>query len=526
MCSSAVLPEIPTIPHMLALAVRRYGDRTAVEDAGQRLSYAELHRQSLLVARALLTLGIEPGDRVAIWAPNRYEWIVAAVGIYSVGAILVPVSTRLKGVEAADILEQSGARVLFSIGEFLGSYFPDLLATHPLATLERTVILGPARAGALDWPVFLALAQQTPPAAVERRLAALDGDSTSDLMFTSGTTGRPKGVMCAHGQNLRAFEYWSGVLGMRESDRYLIVNPFFHTAGYKAGWLAAMIRGATILPEAVFNAESMLGRIAQDKVSFLLGAPTLFIAMLSVPRLAEYDLSSLRVAVTGAATVPPALILRMRAELGFKTVVTAYGLTEACGFATICDPGDDMQTIAHTCGKAIPGVQVRCVDASGRDVPAGAPGEVLIRGYNVMQGYFNNEAATREAIDEAGWLHSGDVGVLDARGYLSITDRLKDMYIVGGFNCYPAEIEHLATAHPAIAQIAVVGVPDASMGEVGKAFVIVRPGATLDAAQFLAWCRQNMANYKVPRHVEFVTALPTNASGKVLKRELQARPPV
>lgn len=517
--------EGSTIPQQLAITAERHGRRVAIEDPAGSLTYAELRRRSILAARSLLAMNIGPGDRVAIWAPNGADWIIAALGIHTVGAILVPVSTRIKGAEAADILGRSGTRVLFAVGEFLGSYFPDLLAPHRLERLEHIVVLGRARAGVLDWDAFLSMSEQSSTAVLEQRAAAFDGNSISDLLFTSGTTGRPKGVMTTHAQNLQTFEIWSAVLGLRETDRYLIVNPFFHTAGYKAGWLAAIIRGATILPEAVFDADTLVRRVAQDKVTFLLGAPTLFLAMLAAPHRADYDLSSLRVAVTGAATVPPVLIARMRKELGFKTVVTAYGLTECCGFATICDPEDDAETIAHTCGKAIPGVQLRCVDTEHRDVPTGTPGEVLIQGFNVMKGYFDDPEATREAIDGAGWLHTGDVGALDERGYLRITDRLKDMYIVGGFNCYPAEIERLSSAHPAVAEIAVVGVADERMGEVGKAFVVLRKDAILSTEDFIAWCRRNMANYKVPRYVEFVASLPTNAAGKVLKRELASRRP-
>jgi acyl-CoA synthetase (AMP-forming)/AMP-acid ligase II len=309
---------------------------------------------------------------------------------------------------------------------------------------------------------------------------------------------------------------------MREDDRYLIINPFFHSAGYKAGWLAALIRGATMIPHQVFEAEQILGRIERDRVSFLLGPPTLFLTLLAHPRIQAFDLTSLRVAVTGAATVPPVLVKRMREELGFKTVVTAYGLTECCGFATICQPDDDIETIAGTCGRAIPGVEVRCADDQGRELPHGEPGEVQIRGYNVMQGYLCNEVATREAIDADGWLHTGDVGVMDEHGYLRITDRLKDMFIVGGFNCYPAEIERLASAHPAVASIAVIGVPDERLGEVGRAFLTLRPGSTLTEGDFITWCRANMTNYKVPRYVDIVERLPLNATGKVDKLELRA----
>jgi acyl-CoA synthetase (AMP-forming)/AMP-acid ligase II len=518
----AVLPENPTLPRVLAQTAARQGEAPAIDDEGRVLSWRALHGLVRQAGRAFIALGVQPGDRVAVWAPNLHEWIIAALGAQSAGGVLVPVSTRMKGLEAADVLQQSRARVLVCIGDFLGQHYPDLLRGQALPDLTATVVLRSARADELGWEAFLARAAEVPEARLDEREAALGADSLSDILYTSGTTGRPKGVMTTHGQNLRAFETWSGVLGMRGDDRYLVINPFFHSAGYKAGWMAALIRGALIVPHQVFEAEQILRRIQAERISFLLGPPTLFLTLLSHPQVSGFDLSSLRVAVTGAATVPPVLVRRMREELGFRTVVTAYGLTECCGFATICEPDDDAETIANTCGHAIPGVEVRCADATGRSVPAGEAGEVLVRGYNVMQGYLENEAATREAIDAEGWLHTGDVGVMDERGYLRITDRLKDMYIVGGFNCYPAEIERLAAAHPAVAQIAVVGVPDERQGEAGRAFLVLRAGATLDAESFIGWCRQHMTNYKVPRHVHILPQLPLNGSGKVDKLALKA----
>ena len=267
-------------------------------------------------------------------------------------------------------------------------------------------------------------------------------------------------------------------------------------------------------------------RIAEDRISFLPGPPTLFLSMLSHPGRARFDLSSLNAACTGAASVPPILITRMREELGIKRVTTAYGLTECGGCATLCDPDDSAETVANTCGHAQPGTEVRVADPQGRSLAHGEAGEVLLRGYHVMQGYFEDEAATREAIDAQGWLHTGDIGVMDERGYLRITDRLKDMFINGGFNCYPAEIERIMVAHPAIAQVAVIGLPDERLGEVGCACVVLRPGAQAQAVELIAWCRENMANYKVPRSVFFMDALPVNASNKVDKkilRLLQAR---
>jgi acyl-CoA synthetase (AMP-forming)/AMP-acid ligase II len=520
MSSSSAQPQ--TLAAVLAVAARTHDQRIAIEEEGLQLSYAELYRLSRQAGRALLALDTQPGERVAIWAPNCHQWIIAALGSLLVGAVLVPLNTRLKASEAGDILGRSGAGLLFSVGEFLGSYYPDQLLEQTLPQLRRTIVVERARDDDSDWQAFLALADQVSDQVLDQRIAAVDADSLCDLMFTSGTTGYPKGVLCSQGQNLRLFDSWSEIVGLQAGDRYLIVSPFFHSFGFKAGWLAALIRGATILPQQTFDAEAVLQRVERDRVSFLPGPPTLYIAMLDHPRRSLFDLSSLRVAVTGAASVPPVLIQRMREELGFESILTAYGLTECCGLATVCRPGDDLQTIAGTCGRPLDGIEIRCVDAQGQPLPSGQPGEVLIRGYNVMQGYFDDAQASAEAIDAQGWLHTGDVGVLDERGYLHITDRLKDMFIVGGFNCYPAELERLLMEHEAIAQVAVIGIADARLGEVGKAYVVLRPDAGITADALIDWCQQRMANYKVPRSVQFVTELPLNAAGKVAKNTLHA----
>ncbi|MGH8541019.1 MAG: AMP-binding protein, partial [Stenotrophobium sp.] len=371
------------------------------------------------------------------------------------------------------------------------------------------------------WRDFMSRSDESHTEIVMARAAAVQPGDRMDILFTSGTTGLPKGVVTTHQQNLRVIADWSKAVGLIPEDQYLVANPFFHSFGYKVGWLGGLLAGCTVLPHAVFDAGAILKRIAREHISVLPGPPTLFISLLNDPARASADLSSLRATITGAAAIAPSLIERIRAELGFKVVLTGYGLTETCGVVSLCEAGDDAETIALTSGKAIPGLELRCVDGDGKPVPAGEAGEIVVRGYNVMQGYLDDEAETRKAIDADGWLHTGDIGILDARGYLRITDRLKDMYITGGFNCYPAEIERIVAAHPAVAQVAVIGVPDERQGEVGKAYVVARPGQQIAEKDFIAWCREHMANYKVPRHVEMVTALPANASGKVLKFELR-----
>lgn len=511
-----------TVPSAFAAAVAKHAHHTAVIDEdGRKLSFAELDAQRLRAAQALIALGVQPGERVALWAQNCSEWIIAGLAIHSVGAAIVPVNTRGRGPEVSYVLERSGARVLFSAGSFLGQHYPTLLAPHRPANLEHLVVLRDEQPGDFSWQDFLAQAATVPAQQVRDRAAAVKPEDLMDLLFTSGTTGLPKGVMTAHGQNLRLIAEWSARMGLSPADRYLVANPFFHSFGYKFGWLVGLLAGCTILPHAIFDARAILLRVASERVSVLPGPPTLFISLLNDADRATFDLSSLRATITGAATIAPSLIERIRAELGFRIVLTAYGLTESCGMVSMCDPSDDAETIALTSGRALPGIEVRCVDADGKPVATGESGEIVFRGYNVMLGYLDDPRATAETIDKEGWLHTGDIGNLDARGNVRITDRLKDMYITGGFNCYPAEIERIIAAHPAVAQVSVIGVPDERMGEVGQAYLVLRPNQTLDIKAFIGWCRENMSNYKVPRSVEIVSALPTNASGKVLKFQLR-----
>ncbi len=513
-----------TVPQLVQAAAEAYADRNAIEDGDVHLTFAALADAALRATRAFIASGINKGDRVAIWAPNVHEWIVAAVGLQSAGAVLVPLNTRFKANEAGYILRKSGARMIFTVAEFLDTRYPDLVRNAgELPALEQMVCLRGNDDGAITWAEFLTRGDQVSADEARKRADSVDADDLSDLLFTSGTTGNPKGVMTRHGQNLRAFRAWTEVVGLGAEDRYLIVNPFFHAFGYKAGWLSALMRGATILPHQVFDVPAVLARIGSDRITMLPGPPALYQSILANPKRGDYDLSSLRLAVTGAASIPVELIKRMSRDLGFETVITGYGLTEACGIATMCRFDDDPETIATTSGRAIPDVEVLCVDDSGKQVPAGEPGEVVVRGYNIMGGYFEDDAETAATIDADGWLHTGDIGVMDERGYLRITDRKKDMFIVGGFNCYPAEIENLILANEEIAQAAVIGVPDERLGEVGMAFVVLTPGATLTADVIHQWCRDNMANYKVPRHVELVDALPMNAIGKVTKFVLRER---
>ena len=505
-----------TIPHSAANAAERWPNEPGLIAGDQQWSFAELWADARAAASAMLASGVGEGDRIAIWGPNTREWILVALGAQTLGAMIVPMNTRFKGQEAADILLRAKAKLLFVPENFLGTDYRQMIAGCDLPDLAETILLDGA-----GWDEFFARGKGAEDPAVMDAFARLTGDHICDIIFTSGTTGRPKGALTAHKQAVQIFGDWAVRVDLRQGDRYLIVNPFFHTFGYKAGWAVCLTRGATIVPQPMFDASETAKLIEQHQISFIPGPPTIYQSLLQElagdkPR----DFSSLRVAVTGAAPVAPALVDRMRQELGMQNIVNGYGMTE-CGAIAMTRQGDDAQTVANTCGYPLPGIEVRCVNDAGQDVPTGDTGELWVRGHAVMKGYLDDAAATAEAIDADGWLHTGDVGTIDAQGYLKITDRMKDMYISGGFNCYPAEIEGLLVAHPAIEMAAVIGVQDERMGEVGKAFVVLRPGAVLTSEDLISWARANMANYKVPRSISFVLELPRNAAGKVLRINLR-----
>ena len=518
--------EWASIPHMAQTAAARFGDAPAVVEGDNSLSFAELGQQIDQAAAAMLAAGVQPGDRVAIWASNRLEWIIAAVGLQGAGAALVPVNTRFKPAETAYILARSQARLLVAEAGFAGIDPVGLFrqTDADLSALEQVVVLPPAEAhnvpAAVSWADFLKAGESVAPEAVEARRQAVGPNQISDILFTSGTTGAPKGVMMTHGQTLRQFSDWCDFADLRQGDRYLIVNPFFHMFGYKAGWLACLMRGATVYPVPTFDVDQVLDLVEAEQVTVLPGPPTVYQSILDHPTRPTRDLSSLRVAVTGAADIPVELIRRMHEELPFQRVCSGYGLTEA-GTCTGTQPGDDPATIATTAGRAMPDLEVRIADGH-REAAVGETGEVLVRGFSVTTGYFDDPEATAAAIDADGWLHTGDLGILDHRGYLKIAGRIKDMFIVGGFNAYPAEIENMLLGHPAVAQAAVVGVPDERLGEVGRAFIVPQPGSAIDPDELIAWCRERMANYKVPRSVVLRESFPLNATGKVMKSELLA----
>ncbi len=516
--------EHHSIARLVEHSAAKFGDKLAIEDGDVHVSFTQLLQQARAGARAFIEAGIAKGDRVAIWAPNIWEWVVAGVAALRAGATLVPINTRYKGPEAAYVLQKSGAKILLTVNGFLETDYLAMLEDEGIEALEHTVVLrGDVPAGSSSWAAFVDSGSGVDADAEQARADSVSPSDVGDIMFTSGTTGQPKGATATHGQSLRAYRDWSDVVGLTAGDRYLVIAPFFHSFGYKAGWLSALMMGATILPHAVFDAAAVLERIAPDRVTVLPGPPALYQTLLGREDLAQYDLSSLRLAVTGAAVIPVDLIEKMKAVLGFETIITGYGLTECTGIVTMCRHDDAAETIAKTSGRAIPGVEVKIVDAQGEILGAETAGEVLVRGYNVTLGYFEDADATASTIDDDGWLATGDVGVLDERGYIRITDRKKDMFIVGGFNAYPAEIEHVLHSHDGVQQAAVIGMADQRLGEVGLAFVVPKQGARLGAAELITWCKSKMANFKVPRTIVFVPELPLNASGKVKKFELRSR---
>ena len=521
-----------TIPAAVAASIAAAPDLEAVIEPERRTTYAALGELVDRSARAMIAAAVGPGDRIAIWAPNGLGWIVAALGAHCAGAAIVPINTRFKGEEAAYLLSASKATTLITTVGFLDTDPVAMLRTAetPTPALQRIVLLegsrptaeAPAGVEVEAWQGFVERAQQVSDATAATRRANLQPTDPSDVLFTSGTTGRPKGVVMTHGQTVRQFREWCDFAGLRPADRYLIVNPFFHMFGYKAGWLASLLRGATIVPVAVFDVPAVLALVETERITVLPGAPTVYRSILDYADRNRFDLGSLRVAVTGAADIPVALIEEMRAELPFQTILTGYGLTEA-GTCTGTRPDDDAETIATTAGRAMPGLEIIVAGPDDSEAPRGTTGELLVRGYSVMQGYLDDSEATAAAIDERGYLHTGDLATMDERGYVRIVgsqerhvDRRRLQCVPGrGRECPSGARRDRAGRRHRSARRAHGRGRRGLRGLRRRSKRSIPPRSSSGLA--IAW-----PTTRVPRRVVPVSALPTNATGKVMKDELRA----
>ena len=506
-----------TLPELIDWSVDRYANTLALADGETRLTYAQLGRLVDQAARAMVEHGIETGDAVSVWAPNRWEWVVVALAVSRVGAVLVPVNTRFKGAEAAYVLKAAKVRMLFVANGFLDTDYEASLDGQDTPNLKHVIDM------ASNFDDFMARGDSpVHQPELDRRSAAVEVDDINVIMFTSGTTGLPKGVQIRGSAIIRAFDRCATEFGVGQGDPYLQVNPYFHAFGYNCGLIVSLLKGATNVPVATFEPSAVLALIQRERIAIFPGPPAIFQSLLNQPDLDSYDLSSLAGCLTGAATIPVEMVVAMKERLGFTTIITAYGMTETSGLAAYCRADDPAKTIATTSGRAGPDMELAIVDDDLNEVPRGTAGELLVRGFQVTPGYLDAPQKTAETITSEGWLKTGDIAVMDNQGYIDITDRKKDMFIMGGFNAYPAEIERMMLEHPEIGLVAVIGVPDDRMGEVGAAYVIPTHGTSPTEGEIIAWCRQQMANYKVPRFVRFVDELPLTASGKVQKTELRA----
>lgn len=513
--------EWATWAHLCAGVGTRFAGRPAIVDEHGTLTYEDLGVLSGEIARGLIAEGLEPGERVGVWLPNGAAWVGILMGILRAGGTIVPLSTRLRGYEVAEILRRAQARRLFLVDHFLGERFDRLLAmaepeeSVPLLTQRFRIALEPG--GGAEMKALRDRAHDVPDSELARRLDGIGPDHPTDLLFTSGTTGWPKGVLNTSRRSLQAYSELASIMRLSPEDVYMVIGPFSHSLGLKAGLLAAQLAGAAVVPVAQFDPAAVLRDVDRYGVTVLPGPPTVFLSLLNHPQRTVGSMSSLRCGMTGAASIPVEMVRRVRAELAMDVFLTAYGLTEASAIVTSSRPEDDDEHIATTSGRPITGVEVRVADPDGgaRRGP-GETGEVQVRGYVVMDGYLD-PADDDDAFTGDGWLRTGDIGSLTTDGYLRLTDRLKDLFIVGGFNVAPAEVEAVLCTHPRVSEAAVIGVPDERLGEVGMAFLLPRPGTTPELDDVLEYCRRRLANYKVPRRVVVVDDLPRTAAGKVQK---------
>lgn len=529
-----------TVGKLLEEKANAYPEHEAVvyADRGLRMTYRQFDEYCRLVARSLMKLGIQSGEHIAIWATNTPEWLACQFATGKMGAVLVTVNTNYRTAELEYLLKQSDSTTLLLIEQYRDTSYidtiyeiaPELYECQPgqlkakrLPRLKNVIVLGDKRyPGTYTWNDLLAMAQDTAEDELDQRMNSLDPHDVINMQYTSGTTGFPKGVMLSHYNIINNAYNIAQCMKLTKDDRLCIPVPFFHCFGCVLGVLACVSVGATIVPIQEFNATQVLQTVQDEKCTALHGVPTMFIAELNDPDFEKYDLSSLRTGIMAGSNCPIEVMKAVIEKMGAKEITIAYGQTESSPVITQTRTDDPIHLRVETVGRALPNVEVKIVEpGTNKEVPCGVQGELCTRGYHVMKGYYNNPEATKEAIDEEGWLRTGDLAIMDENGYYRITGRLKDMIIRGGENIYPREIEEFLYQHPKIQDVQVVGVPDEKYGEEVMAWIILKPGQTATAEEVQEFCRGKISRHKIPRYIEFTDSYPMTASGKIQKFKLR-----
>lgn len=494
------------------------GEALVVRHQSRRYTWRQLADTVDLHARAFLALGLQTGDRLGIWAPNCAEWLISQIASAKLGVILVNINPAYRTSELDYVLKQSGCQWLVCAGAFKGSDYHGMLQDLQ-PDLRGIISLDPSPpAGFMPWSTLAALGAEVTPEQLHQRQASLHFDQAVNIQYTSGTTGFPKGATLSH-HNILNNGYMVGEsLGLTAQDRLVIPVPLYHCFGMVMGNLGCITHGtAMIYPNDGFDPLLTLSAVAEERATGLYGVPTMFIALLDHPQRGEFELSSLRTGIMAGATCPIEVMRRVISELHMGEVQIAYGMTETSPVSLQTGPQDDLERRVTTVGRTQPQLETKIIDIDGNTVARGEIGELCTRGYSVMLGYWNNPEATREAIDEAGWMRTGDLASMDEHGYVRIAGRNKDMIIRGGENVYPRELEEFFFTHPAVADVQVIGIPDARYGEEIVAWIKLHPGHATDELDLQGWCKGRIAHFKTPKHFKFVDEFPMTVTGKIQK---------
>lgn len=529
-----------TVGGLLEEKAKLHPDHEAVVYADRilRMTYEQFNQHCRKVARGLMKLGIEKGEHIAAWSTNTPEWLTCQFATGKMGAVLVTVNTNYRTTELEYLLKQSDSTTIILMEQFRDSSYidmlyeiaPELLTSEPgqlqcarLPYLKNVIVLGDKRyPGTISWHDLLAMADDITEELLDARMNSLHPDDVINMQYTSGTTGFPKGVMLTHTNIVNNGYNIANCMKLTKDDRLCIPVPFFHCFGCVLGTLACVSVGATMVPVQEFNPKTVLQTVQDEKCTGLHGVPTMFIAELHDPEFEKYDLSTLRTGIMAGSNCPIEVMKDVIGKMGATEITIAYGQTESSPVITQTRTDDPIELRVETVGRALPNVEVKIVEpGTNNEVPRGTQGELCTRGYHVMKGYYKNPEATMEALSEDGWLHTGDLAVMDENGYCKITGRLKDMIIRGGENIYPREIEEFLYTHPKILDVQVVGVPDAVYGEEVIAWIILKEGQTATAEEIREYCKGKISRHKIPRYIEFTDAYPMTASGKIQKYRLR-----